>query len=386
MTGRNGTDGYQRLLLARFWKSARGFWSGRSAARVWLLCAALIGILLGQLAAEYLLNYWNRDFFNSLERKDAAALGHTIVMFFPLAALAVALAIMSVWARMTLQRRWRRYLTRHLITLWLSHGRFHSIGHLNGTDTPRNAEHRIAEDARVATDAPVDLVLALISSILTVMIFSEVLATVGGAMTVQISYLSVTIPAYLALAVVAYTALVTVAALLAGHRLTSVVQEQVQAEAAFRSAANLIRESGDGLLVGGTEVQQRRGIWLGLRNVIEQWRRLCWQLMRITLVTHGNMLLAPVVGLLLCAPKYLDGQMSLGEVTQAAAAFVTVQGAANWFVNNFQRMADWRSAANRVAALLLALDELKKTEVPSAARVNLLQPGEPPSQGAPEYA
>jgi ABC-type uncharacterized transport system fused permease/ATPase subunit len=51
--------------------------------------------------------------------------------------------------------------------------------------------------------------------------------------------------------------------------------------------------------------------------------------------------------------------MSLGEVTQAAAAFVTVQGAFNWLVDNFQRMSDWRSSANRVAHLLLALDDLR---------------------------
>lgn len=65
------------------------------------------------------------------------------------------------------------------------------------------------------------------------------------------------------------------------------------------------------------------------------------------------------MGLLLCAPKYLAGAMTLGEVTQAAAAFVVVQSAFNWFVDNFQRMADWRTAATRVAVLLLALDELE---------------------------
>jgi ABC-type uncharacterized transport system fused permease/ATPase subunit len=81
--------------------------------------------------------------------------------------------------------------------------------------------------------------------------------------------------------------------------------------------------------------------------------------MRATFVTHGNTVLAPTVGLLLCVPKYLDGAMSLGEVTQAAAAFVTVQSAFNWLVDNFQRMSDWRSSANRVAALLLAIDDLK---------------------------
>jgi ABC-type uncharacterized transport system fused permease/ATPase subunit len=61
----------------------------------------------------------------------------------------------------------------------------------------------------------------------------------------------------------------------------------------------------------------------------------------------------------LCAPKYISGAISLGELTQAAAAFVIVQGAFNWLVDNYQRVADWRSAVNRIATFLVALDDLK---------------------------
>jgi ABC-type uncharacterized transport system fused permease/ATPase subunit len=161
---------------------------------------------------------------------------------------------------------------------------------------------------------------------------------------------------------VAYAGVITAAMLFAGRRWSDVVQEQLQAEASFRASANLLRESGEGLLAQQSEREQRHMLWTGLHDVIERWRILCGQHMRTTLVSNFNTLLAPVVGLLLCVPKYTDGAMSLGEVTQAAAAFVTVQGALNWLVGNFQRMADWRSSAIRVGTLLVALDELKESE------------------------
>jgi putative ATP-binding cassette transporter len=41
-----------------------------------------------------------------------------------------------------------------------------------------------------------------------------------------------------------------------------------------------------------------------------------------------------------------------------------VQGAFNWLVDNYQRLADWRSSAHRVATLLIALDELAAKETP----------------------
>jgi ABC-type uncharacterized transport system fused permease/ATPase subunit len=218
--------------LARCWASASGFWQSPAAWQVWLLCLLAIAIVVAQLVSQYRLNYWNRDFFDALEQRNEAALARGILLFFPLVALATALAISSVWVRMTIQRNWRFILTRHLLVSWLANRHYRALGH---------------SMARIV--------------------------------------------------------------------------DQMQAEAAFRATANLVRESGEGILPRDIENEERHELWLGLRSVIEQWRRLCWQLMRITFVTDANLLLAPVIGLLLCVPKYPAGDMTLGEVTQAAAAF-----------------------------------------------------------------
>ena len=60
------------------------------------------------------------------------------------------------------------------------------------------------------------------------------------------------------------------------------------------------------------------------------------------MVSQTDVLFAPVAAWVLCAPKFLAGNMMLGELTQAAAAFVMVQAAFNWVVDNYQRLADWR--------------------------------------------
>lgn len=121
-------------------------------------------------------------------------------------------------------------------------------------------------------------------------------------------------------------------------------------------------------------------IGAALNEVIARWLAYCWQLMRMTLVSHTNTLLTPVLGLLLCTPKFIAGSMTLGEVVQAAAAFAIVQGAFNWISDSYGRLAEWASSANRVASLLLALDEIDKpkqlatsneiTEIPSVQNSN----------------
>ena len=54
--------------------------------------------------------------------------------------------------------------------------------------------------------------------------------------------------------------------------------------------------------------------------------------------------------------------MSLGHVMQATSAFVTVQIAFNWVVENYPRLADWTASARRVASLLVSLDALERAD------------------------
>jgi putative ATP-binding cassette transporter len=104
----------EKRLLFRFWQSASGFWRGRSAWQARSLVALLIAAVLLQLLVQYFLNFWNRDFFNAIERKDGAELWNEALRFIPLAAASLTLALTSVWGRMRMQRTWRAWLSSHL--------------------------------------------------------------------------------------------------------------------------------------------------------------------------------------------------------------------------------------------------------------------------------
>ena len=119
------------------------------------------------------------------------------------------------------------------------------------------------------------------------------------------------------------------------------------------------------------------GIDKSFGNVLKQWARLCGQHMRTTIVSQGSSLIAPVIPILLCAPKFLDGSMSLGQVMQAASAFTIVQTAFGWLVDNYPKMADWTASARRAAALMTALDALDAAEREGGAdRIDVSHDGE----------
>jgi putative ATP-binding cassette transporter len=70
--------------------------------------------------------------------------------------------------------------------------------------------------------------------------------------------------------------------------------------------------------------------------------------------------------------------MTLDEVVQAAAAFVVVQGAFNWMTDSYGRISERAASANRVASLLLALDQIDGQTSPGAvARTDCNESADP---------
>lgn len=345
--------------LRRFWRTALGFWSGGRAWIPWILIALLVVCVVTQLLVQYRLNLWNRDFFNGLERRDGREILQQTSLLPVLAACSIGLAITAVWGRMTFQRFWRQWLTTELLGVWLSNDNYRRLD--NGPGEPQLAEYRIAEDARIATDAPIDLLVGLLSSLLTAATFVVVLWSVGGSLEIDAYGAELRLPGYLVFASIAYASITTGAMILVGRKMAHVIERKNQAESELKFAVAHLRSQPQP--VAGHGGEQGASVSFALAEVIRQWRRLCGQHVRTTLVSHGNTLLAPLVGLILCVPQYIHQTMSLGEVTQAAAAFAAVQGAFNWLVDNYPRLAEWASSASRVGVLLFGLDRLEQAKV-----------------------
>jgi putative ATP-binding cassette transporter len=362
----NGTL-QRRRLFARFLRSASGFWTGKERRKAWFLTLSLLAIILGQLFVQYRLNVWNKDLFDSLERKDFGAVQSLALFFIPLALAAVAFNVASVWGRLTTQRTWRRWLTGHLIDRWLKNGRYYQLNLVSGEH--QNPEFRVADDTRIATESPVDFIFGVTTAVLTAITFISVLWAVGGGISFDWGGSTVTIPGYLVFVAVIYSLITTTAMLFIGRRFVAVAEGKNQSEAEFRYAATRLRENGESIALLGGEPEERNALGDAIDRVIARWRDMCGQYLRTTVVSYGNFVLAPVVPVILCAPKYLTGTMSLGEVMQAATAFVTVQQSFNWLMENYPKLADWTASANRVAGLIVSLDRLEYAERPGAGRI-----------------
>jgi putative ATP-binding cassette transporter len=133
------------------------------------------------------------------------------------------------------------------------------------------------------------------------------------------------------------------------------VAEKNEGEAELRYELTRVRESAETIALLGGDAEEEKQLGVTVNALLDQWVKVAIQQARLTWIINGNSVFAPIVPLLLGAPKYLSETLTLGELMQLASAFVQVQVALNWLVENSIRLAEWNASARRVGALTAVL-------------------------------
>jgi putative ATP-binding cassette transporter len=350
----------RRYLLRRFWATGSGYWRLGGERSAWVLTCGLLALILLNLGISYAINVWNRAIFDALEQRDSANALWQAFIYFPLMATSVGLGVLIVYARMTMQRLWRAWLNRRLLDRWLAHGRYYQLNLVKGDHA--NPEYRLAEDLRIATESPIDFAVGMTTAFFSAVTFIFVLWTIGGALSFNVAGATITIPGFLVLAAALYALLASATMVFIGRRFVAASENKNQAEAEYRYVLTRLRENAESITLLGGECEERRALDRSFRTVLHRWRDICMQTLRTTFVSQTSGYFAPVLPILLCAPKFLDGSMTLGQVMQAASAFTIVHMAFNWLVDNYPRLADWSACARRVSALMISIDMLERAE------------------------
>jgi vitamin B12/bleomycin/antimicrobial peptide transport system ATP-binding/permease protein len=342
----NAAQAFLRLSL--------GFWSGKTRVRAWLLTLIVLLFLLANLAAALAINLWNKYFFDALERKDTGAVLFSIGLILAIALFSAAGSVGLLNARMRLQVRWRQWLTRTLISRWLANRHFYQLT-IVGSEA-ENPEARIAEDGRLAIELLVEFLLGVLNAVLAAVSFIGILWVVGGALTVA----GYSIPGYMVFACIAYSTLTTLAMFLLARPLVRCVEAKAAGEAQLRYELTRVKDNAEFIALTGGDGDERKRLDVTLSDLVKRWIGvIVWQ-GRMMWLNGANLVLAPVLPLLLGAPKYLAGDMTLGSLVQAATAFIQVQVALNWLADNAMRLADWFASSHRVSQLSDAIDRLEE--------------------------
>jgi putative ATP-binding cassette transporter len=324
------------------WRLVFPYWQSEQRWRARALLGVIVALTVGGVVILVQINDWNRAFYEALQNYDFAAFGPLLLRFCVLAALYIVAAGYKQYFTQKLEMHWRTWLTQRFVTNWL-HQRvyYHLELQPQGTDNP---DQRIGEDLRLFTTYTLDLAVGLLQSVLTLVSFVVILWHLSGTLTLG----PITLPGYMVWVAVVYALAGSLLTRLIGRPLIGLNFRLQRNEADFRFNLVRVRENAEGIaLYRGEEVETS-----GLLGRFEHIRGTWWELIaatkRLTFFTVGFNQVAVVFPLLVSAPRYFAGEISLGVLIQIANAFGQVQSALSWFVESYASLAIWKASTDRL--------------------------------------
>ncbi len=340
-------------FLKAFWALTKPYWVSEKRGRALGLLALVVALALAMVYMEVQFNYWNRDFYNTFEKRDQAEFFRQLGKFGVLAFVWIILAVYRLWFLQMLQIEWRTWLTDHFLEEWMQDQAHYRMQLLDrGTDNP---DQRISEDLNIFVDFTSSLALGLLTSIVTLISFTVILWGLSGSLELW----GFNIPGYLVWTALAYAIVGTVLTHVIGRKLIGLGFNKQRVEADFRFSLVRLRENSEGVALYRGENEELGGLRQRFAAVIGNW----WQLMRkrkqLNWFTSFYGQLAVIFPYLVVAPRFFAGNIQLGVIFQTASAFNQVQGALSWFINVYVDFSTWKATVDRLIGFRASIERVR---------------------------
>ena len=346
-------DARAKRLAPQLLMMARVLLTSPERTNILLLAAALVAVIGATAAGQIRLNAWNQPFYDALERKHISAFLHQVVVFGEIAGVLLCLNVAQAWLNQMTKLKLRDGLVRDLFDEWLRPRRASRLA--SAGEVGVNPDQRVHEDARHLTELTSDLGIELLQSSLLLACFIGVLWVLSQQVSFHVNGRSIAIPGYMVWSALFYAGTASWLSWLVGRPLIRLQAERYQQEAELRYALMRLNEHADTVTIYEGEAEELRRLSAVFGDVLRVMRRIVSALVRLTWITAGYGWFTIIAPIIVASPGYFGGDLTFGEMMVAAGAFIQVQQALRWFVDNASTIADWRATLVRVTSFREAL-------------------------------
>src|SRR5947209_11784267 len=316
----------------------------RTQARMWplpafhaaerrLATAMVVFLVLvnqAQVGITVRLSFFNRDWFNAIQEKNAHDFWQLLFFVFtPWAFIYVASTVIEYIVQSTLIIRWRRWLTDFYVSRWLD-GNTHYRMSLIGSDAD-NPDQRISEDINRFIDGGeqgygiYSYSILLISTLSSLVSFAIVLWTLSANYVLPGT--DIKVPGFLFWVALVYAGVGTLVTHLIGRPLVKIYFHKQRVEADFRFSLARLREYGEQVALLKGEPAEKVSLGRRFAAVVSNYFDLIDTRKKLIAFTQLYGQVAPIIPYVFAAPFYFAGRIPLGIMTQTASAFNRVDTA-----------------------------------------------------------
>jgi vitamin B12/bleomycin/antimicrobial peptide transport system ATP-binding/permease protein len=366
----------------QYWRVTSAYFTGRESIKIWLwLAALLLSVMIG-VRLTVLFSYQGNDMLTSLQVvAEGVAAGDDAVrdsgsdgfwmslgIFAILAVLNVARIMLDLYMTQRFMLTWRAWLTDRLTGDWLDGKAYYRARFID--DTIDNPDQRIQTDIDIFTagvgplpntpnnTSGATLLFGAIDSITTVISFTAILWNLSGTITMPM--VDSQLPRAMFWIGILYVLVATIVAFWIGRPIITLAFNNEKFNAAFRYALVRLRDASEAVAFYRGEIAERTGLRRLFAPVLTNYKKYInrmigfygWNLS----VDQAQELIPYVVQF----PRFLSGEINLGDLNQTASAFRNLLDGLSFFRNVYDSFAGYRAAIIRLHGLVVANEQARE--------------------------
>ncbi|MEN3318899.1 MAG: vitamin B12/bleomycin/antimicrobial peptide transport system ATP-binding/permease protein [Mycobacterium sp.] len=371
------------VLLARFTTWGRQFWrvtgdyfKGPESVKVWLWLGVLLLSVIAGVRIDVLISYQGNDMMSSFQVIAQGLMGNdavkssgahgfwlSMLVFAVLATIHVGRVMLDLFLMQRFMLRWREWLTDRLTGDWLDGKAYYRARFID--DTIDNPDQRIQSDIDIFTagvgplpntpnnTSGATLLFGAVSSVTSMISFTAILWNLSGPLT----FLGFDVPRAMFWGLIVYVLFASVIAFWIGRPIIWLSFNNEKFNAVFRYALVRLRDAAEAVAFYRGELAERTGLRQRFAPVVANYKRYINRMMRFygwNLTMDQTPVLLPYI---LQFRRFYNGEIQLGDMTQSAQAFGSIQDGLSFFRNAYDQFAGYRAAIIRLHGLVIANEE-----------------------------
>ena len=364
----------------QYWRITGAYFTGSASVKVWLWLAVLLLSVITGVRLDVLFSFQSNDMLTSFQVisqgltgdeavKSSGAHGFwmSILIFSILAAIHVARTMLDLFLMQRFMLRWRAWLTDRMTGDWLDGKAYYRSRFID--ETIDNPDQRIQSDIDIFTagtgplpntpnnTSGATLLFGAISSVTSMISFTAILWKLSGTLTLP--FVGVNVPRAMFWIGLVYVLFASVIAFWIGRPIIWLSFNNEKFNAVFRYALVRLRDASEAVAFYRGELAERTGLRQRFAPVVDNYKRY---INRMIGFYGWNLSISQIIvplPYILQVPRFIAGQIKLGDMTQTASAFGSIQEGLSFFRNAYDQFAGYRAAIIRLHGLVVADEEAR---------------------------